>query len=74
MSITRWQHDESGVPRPTGRAAAAGHPTTVVGATKFAMRELAHRWQGLQAEIDRLNTACDRCSARPHPRCSPSQA
>jgi transposase len=29
----------------------------VVGATKFAMRELAHRWQVLQAEIDRLNQA-----------------
>jgi hypothetical protein len=28
-----------------------------VAATEFAMRQLAHRWQALQAEIDRLNQA-----------------
>ncbi len=32
-----------------------GNPTTVTGATKFALRELARRVQGLEEELDRLD-------------------
>jgi transposase len=31
------------------------HPSTVAGATKFALRELAHRVQALEAELERLD-------------------